>query len=140
QRTRPYLDQAFRRRRIFRSQASPGRSATSRFCLFGPMRPKGLHLPQKHEPKLLALPAQANRYFRRRLRLVALACGLALRACVGLAYRPAIATAAKTVGMNHAQSPIIEMAIAATMQPTRKPISRRRELFNRPRSTGINGR
>src|SRR5262249_34677685 len=103
------------------------------------MRPKGLHLPQKHEPKLLALPAQANRYFRRRLRLVALACGLALRACVGLTYRTAIATAASTVGMDHAQSPSNAIAAAATRQPSRKPISRRRELFNRSRYTGISG-
>src|SRR5262249_15868857 len=81
QRTRPYLDQAFRRRLIFRTQASPGRSAATRSCLFGPMRPKGLHLPHGLEPGLLALSASANRYLRGRLGLVALVCGLALRAC-----------------------------------------------------------
>jgi hypothetical protein len=31
------------------------------------------------------------------------------------------------------------MAAAATMQPTRKPINRRRELFNRPRCASIKG-
>src|SRR5262249_40268905 len=54
-------------------------------------------------------------------------------------YRTAIATAASTVGIDHAQSPRTERAAAATMQPSRKPTSRRKELFNRPRSTGING-
>src|SRR5262245_6634088 len=83
------------------------------------MRPKGLHLPHELEPGLLALQAPANRYLRRRLRLVALACGLALRACVDLTYRTAIATAASTVGIDHAQSPSIEIATAATRQPTR---------------------
>jgi hypothetical protein len=52
-------------------------------------------------------------------------------------YRTAIATAASTVGMDHAQSPSIEIATADTTQPTRNPISRRRDLFNRPRSTVI---
>src|SRR5262249_43422203 len=60
------------------------------------MRPKGLHLPHELEPGLLALQAPANRYLRRRLRLVALACGVAVGACVGLTYRPAIATAASS--------------------------------------------
>src|SRR5262249_33457730 len=103
------------------------------------MRPKGLHLPQKHEPKLLALPAQANRYFRRRLRLVALACGLALRECVGFTYPFAIATSASTFGIDHAQSPSNAIAAAATRKHSRKPSSRRGKLYNRPESTDISG-
>src|SRR6516165_3856119 len=55
-------------------------------------------------------------------------------------YRSAIAKAASTVGIDHAQSRRTEMAAAATTQPTRKPISRRSELFSRSRPTGINGR
>src|SRR5215471_4142181 len=55
-------------------------------------------------------------------------------------YRSAIAKAASTVGIDHAQSRRTEIAAAATAQPTRKPISRRSELFSRSRSTGIKGR
>src|SRR5215831_18900113 len=54
-------------------------------------------------------------------------------------YRSAIAKAASTVGIDHAQSRRTEIAAAATTQPARKPISRRSELFSRLRSTGVNG-
>src|SRR5260370_38359826 len=50
------------------------------------------------------------------------------------------ATAASATGSDQAQSASKEMAAAATMQPTRKPKRRYRDLFNRPASTVINGR
>jgi len=64
------------------------------------------------------------------------------RALVDLELRvlAAMATAASAVGIDHAQSPNVEIAAAATRQLTRNPMSRQRDVFNRSRSTVINGR
>src|SRR5262245_7474529 len=59
------------------------------------------------------------------------------RRCTPGTYPNAIASAARATGSAQAQSAITETAAAATKQPTRKPTSNRRELFNRVNSIPV---
>src|SRR5262249_62425765 len=54
-------------------------------------------------------------------------------------YRKITTAAASATGNDQAHSPIVEMAIAATTHPSRKPNRRCSDRFNRPPSALISG-